>query len=255
MPMTPGCWANVLDDCDGPLSAEHLISVAIFAAADGMPNNRKGRLARQVTVQGGHHLPDGQMPVRDLTADILCRHHNTSTSDLDEVGGRFARAIENWNTTKCERSWLRQITWNRRTYEVDGPLLERLLLKLAVNNAFLNGLPIGGPDAQAGWPTRELVEMVYGRRPIVRPAGLFNLSMVGQQFDFAEKFTPIYFDNGRYLEGCVWMFRTLIFGVQFTMEQLPARVFDRVPTLRGTARLQPFNALNSPLNVELRLRW
>jgi len=138
------------------------------------------------------------------------------------------------------------VNWARRTYEVSGPLLERLLLKLAINNAFRDGgLPIGGADAQPSWPTRELVEMVYGRRPIVRSAGLFNLSRVGQKLDFAETFIPIYFDNGRYREGCVWMFRTLALGVQFTPERLPARMFNKVPTIRGTTRLQPFNGMNS----------
>jgi hypothetical protein len=268
MPRVQGCWANVLDDCDGPLSAEHLMSVAIFAAAEGMPNNRRGRLVRRVTVRNAHHIPDGEYTVEQLTANILCRHHNNSTSELDEEGGRFARAIENWTQTNAARGWLPLAdlnrrsgiagpTWNRRAFEVDGPRLERLFLKLAINNAFLFGqLPIGGPDAEPAWPTRELVEMVYGRRPITRPAGLFYLATVGDQYELAqESFAPLYWDNGRHREGCVWMFRTMTIGVQFTTQQMPERMFDRVEALRGSTRLQPFNELNSPHNVALRLRW
>jgi hypothetical protein len=257
MPKTEGCWANVLDDCHGPLTAEHLMSVAIFAAAEGTPNNRSGRIVRRVRVSGGHHIPDGEYTVEELTADILCRHHNNSTSELDEEGGRFARAIESSTRTRSERSWLPQLTWNRRTYEVDGSRLERLFLKLAINNAFLDGrLPIGGPDAQPGRPTRELVEMVYGRRPIARPAGLFYLATVGTQYKLDnETFAPIYFDNSRYREGCVWMFRTMALGVQFTTKHLPERMFDKVEALRGVTRLQPFNAMDSALNVVVRLRW
>lgn len=255
MPKTEGCWANILDDCDGPLTGEHLISVAIFAPAAGKPNNRSGRLKRRGSASGGHHIPDGPTAVRDLKAPILCEHHNGFTNELDNEGGRFARALEAWSLAQSQRNWL-PVTWAKRTYEVNGPLLERLLLKLAINNAFLDGgLPIGGVGARPGWPTRELVEMVYGIRPIVRPAGLFNLSIVGQKLTFNETFTPIYFDNGRYREGCVWMFRELALGVQFTTERLPERTFDGVPTLRGTTRLQPFNGFGSGENVELRLRW
>jgi hypothetical protein len=135
--------------------------------------------------------------------------------------------------------------------------LERLFLKLAINNAFLDdGLPIGGPDAAPGWPTRNLVEMVYGRRPVTQPAGLFYLATIGTQYKLdQETFAPIYFDNGRYREGCIWMFRTMALGVQFTNEHLPERMFDKVDALRGVTRLQPFNAIDSPQNVVLRLRW
>jgi hypothetical protein len=188
---------------------------------------------------------------------MLCRHHNNSTSVLDEEGGRFARAIESWSRTRSDRSWLPHVTWNQRTFEIDGPRLERLFLKLAINNAFLDGgLPIGGPDAAPGWPTRNLVEMVYGRRPVTQPAGLFYLATIGTQYKLdQETFAPIYFDNGRYREGCIWMFRTMALGVQFTNEHLPERMFDKVDALRGVTRLQPFNAIDSPQNVVLRLRW
>jgi hypothetical protein len=81
----PGCWANALDDCRGALTAEHLISVAVWA------------------------VPEGR--------------------------------------------------------------LQRWFFKTAINNAFGGDLPIGAPHAQPGWPTTELVEMVFGLRPIERPAG------------------------------------------------------------------------------------
>lgn len=256
MAKVDGCWANVLDDCNGPLSAEHLVSVAIFQAMAGMPNNRAGRVNRVVQLRGHHLLPDGSYRLEDLTANILCRHHNNITSPLDQAGGDFARALEQWGRIDRERGWLR-VNWDRRVVWVDGPRLERLTLKLAINNAFLDErLPIGGEDARPGWPTRELVEMVYGLRPITKPVGLFLLSQVGDEHNFEEVFSPTYFDNGRSIEGCVWRFLTLAIGVQFTPQELPERMFDAHPPLRGLVRLDRFNALSSgPTNVELRLRW
>jgi hypothetical protein len=61
-------------------------------------------------------LPDGTRQLRDLTAPILCRYHNNSTSDLDNEGGRFARAIESFMATNAQREWLPRVRWNLRRY-------------------------------------------------------------------------------------------------------------------------------------------
>lgn len=115
MARVEACWANVLDDCDGPLSAEHIISVAVWSPVPGRPNNRKGKLPRVVTVGGAAGiLEPGETTVRNLTANILCRHHNGSTNDLDEVGGRFARAIEDIDRTDHERRWAPNLNWAPR---------------------------------------------------------------------------------------------------------------------------------------------
>ncbi|MDQ3367224.1 MAG: hypothetical protein M3680_17510 [Myxococcota bacterium] len=141
MAKNSGCWANALDHCRGSLTGEHLISVAVWAVREGQRANRKNKLRRQVRIDGDPRRAGKSHTtnVRGLTADILCEHHNNSSNALDEEGGRFARAIEDWHRANKARSWAPRLNWNRRTCTVNGPLLERWFLKTAINNAFVHG--------------------------------------------------------------------------------------------------------------------
>jgi len=265
VPKNPGCWANALDDCRGPLTGEHRISVAVWAAPKGQPNNRKSRMKRRLTFEQWNDDEQTravrELSLANLTERVLCDHHNGSSNDLDDEAGRFARAIEQWAATKKERDWLPKVRWNLRSYQVDGPLLERWFLKSAINGLFgETDLPIGSPDAKPGRPTAELVEMVYGRRPVAREAGagIFLLTAVGREHRLEdEQFSLTYFDrNGTHWAGCVFSFRTLRFGVHFEARKMSPRTFDALPELRGSEILQPFNAMDSgSTNIEVRLRW
>jgi hypothetical protein len=257
MARVEGCWANVLDDCDGPLTGEHIVSVAVWSPVPGMPNNRKGKLPRVVTVGGGPGLlTPGPTTVRHLTSDILCERHNNTTNDLDEVGGRFARAVEELDRVDQARRWAPNLNWAWHTIEVDGPRLQRWFLKTIINNAVGQALPIGA-GAAPGRPTRELVEMVYGRRPIAFPQGLFCVARVGNQHSFGEGFQTIFIDQNRqHLVGALLVFRTLVFGFNFETSRMPPELFDKQAELRGSSIIQPFNELNfDRTNVALRLRW
>lgn len=257
MPRNPGCWANALDDCNGPLTEEHIVSVAVWAAEPGRPNNRRGRLNRVLRVAGGHHLPPGDVRVRDLTALILCEHHNNTSSPVDEAGGQFARAIDEWDRLYTERIQQRDRRWPQRTLRVNGRLLERWFLKTAINMMFGGDRPIGAHDAQVGWPTPALAEMVFGHRRVREPAGLFMLVRRGQDFRFAERIETIFFsaNEGTHYSGCLMAFRSMVFGVNFENTPLPDGFFDAFESLTDAALLQPFNEMNSPVNLALRLDW
>lgn len=263
MAKNPGCWANVLDDCKGPLTAEHTLSVSIWAVPEGQPNNRDSRLRRQVTMIE----PSGQSTtksVRRMTRDILCEHHNNSTNDLDTEGGRFARALEQLSIIDGQRRKVMhpaapRVAWNLRSLPVNGALLERWFMKTVINHAFGRSLPIGGDSAPPGWPTRELVEMVYGRRPVDHGAGsgLFVMAAVGDDVDIGERFVLQPYDReNRFIAGCLVSFRTLMFGLNFEPGRIPNGAFDKLLGLRDTQIVQPFHAMNFDVtNVEVRLHW
>lgn len=188
MAKVDGCWANVLDDCDGPLTAEHLVSVAVWEPAAGAKDNRDARLQREVTVRGGpDQSPPTTVPLEELTAHILCRHHNSSSHALDEAGGEFRRALREYMDEIVLRHEIpgRPRTALRRT--VHGPLIERWFLKTAINNAVRFKMPIGSSNASPGQPSRELAELVYGERSIQRPIGLCSLQWVGNQINFGNE--------------------------------------------------------------------
>ncbi len=264
MAKNPGCWANVLDDCQGKLTGEHLLSVAVWAAPPGAPNNRKSKMGRKVTMIDTSAKTTRAMSVRNLTRDILCEHHNNSTNDLDQEGGNFARAVEQLFTADAERHKLMhpgapRFPWQRKVFAVDGARLERWFMKTSINHSFGRDLPIGGAGAPPGWPTQDLVEMVFGRRPVPRAAGagLFVLSAVGQKHDFGERFELQPFDRlSQYIAGCLVGFRTLLFGVNFESVKVHPAAFGKYAGARGTSLIQPFHAMDFAVsNVELRLCW
>ena len=249
-----GCWANVLDDCEGELTEEHLVSVAVWEPLDGK-DNRDGKLAKEVTVRMGAGDPPTTKPIADLTAKVLCRRHNNSTHKLDEASGNFRRALSRYNlalnTRDKSRNWLAQ----RDT--VHGPFVDRWFLKTAITNAVKFKQPIGSPDAAPGSPTRELVEMVYGVRPIQRPIGFAAVQWVNNTINYGkEEFSFVYYDrNGTHLAGCIVAFRTLTFAVKLETYDMPEHLFQRLFNQPEAAVLQPFRGLNSDVNAFVHINW
>lgn len=133
MTKVDGCWANVLDDCEGELTGEHLISVAVWEPTAGC-DNRESKLDKQVTVHGG---PAGSesatMPLKDLVAHVLCRHHNNCTHDVDEAGGKFRKALASYFDALDVRD--RGKKWPSQRWAVHGPHLEQWFMKTAITNA------------------------------------------------------------------------------------------------------------------------
>src|SRR5882672_6826080 len=108
------CWAKSLGDCEGKLSREHLISKSLFDGAEiqvfGLP----------------WCPPEGKViGIDGLAAKILCRLHNNRLSEVDQAGGEVFKKI---------KRFLGKVKSNpREKIKVDGSLLERWLLKTAIN--------------------------------------------------------------------------------------------------------------------------
>ncbi len=256
MAKVDGCWANSLDNCEGELTGEHLISVAVWEPAEGGKDNREGKLAKQVTMRGGPGSTGAvTMPVEDLVAHVLCRHHNNATHDLDEAGGNFRRAFRNYYAALDARTDVRR-RWPAHRVTVHGPPVERWFLKTAITNAIRFDMPIGAPDARRVRPTPELVEMVYGRRPVQRPIGLCALQWISNTMDFGEEFSFVYWDrNSTHIAGCLVRFRKFLFVVKLEAYDTPEEVFQRALGQPSAAVLQPFRGMNSNVNVELHINW
>jgi hypothetical protein len=260
MPRTDGCWANVLDDCQGPLTGEHTPSVAAWPGVEGK-QNRRGRLRQPVDVKGtGRHAqPDQRRAVRRLTRPILCGFHNSATNVLDTTAGQLARAIDWFIEERENRLRTPHGNGDARTVEVDGRMVERWFLKSIINNEFGCDLPIGDPNERAGWPTRQLVGMVFDRRPVRPPYGLFLVDVPGQRFTFGRhefRFSSLVGPAGTHIVCGLLEFRGLTFGVNLTNSPLAPSVFDRPLGFENSRIHQPFHELNcAQTNVHVRLRW
>jgi hypothetical protein len=261
MPQVDGCWANVLDDCEGALDDEHKVAVIVWRPANGV-DTRKARERRKVRVEGIRGAaPSYPSTVRKLKDPVLCEGHNRRTSDLDVAAGQFARSLDDFLNTQDARKWCLQMPWRHRSWSVDGKRIERWMLKTIITNAYNHGLPLGGPDAAPGRPTRELAEIVYGLREVERPMGLFALVRVGDRHNFREEFSvhPHTSDSSKnaYYTGAAIVFRTLRFGWQFTRKSRPKNFFaPGNQELDGAITVQPLEHLDDPETAtRLTLTW
>ena len=98
------CWASSLGDCAGGQSGEHLWSKCLF---DG----------KLVTLKGYDWCANDwrTIPVSQLTANILCRHHNQTLSEVDAEAKQFKHALLHATDPKSE-SRQRHIQLNGRRF-------------------------------------------------------------------------------------------------------------------------------------------
>lgn len=76
------CWARAVSTCSKEMSGEHLVSKALF------PDS--------VNIQGFkwcHDRPKA-IGINSLTANVLCRDHNSELSDLDNAALRAWEALK-----------------------------------------------------------------------------------------------------------------------------------------------------------------
>lgn len=181
MARVAGCWANVLDDCHGKLTREHLISVTATPHEDPSATRKeKERVLVRHHSHGGRRSWDREITVASLTSKVLCKGHNERLSELDRAGGNFCEATRAIFNLARDRQFMR-LRWAMKSLEVNGPLAERWLLKTAVDIAVASqdGRRIGSATAGPNQPTVELAEMIYGLRPITEPYGLWLITLPG----------------------------------------------------------------------------
>jgi hypothetical protein len=246
-----GCWAASLNDCSGPLSEEHYFSVGVWGTLD--PDaNRKDKL--KIKVQVGGPFPrggPGVKTVRKLAGRILCRGHNNGSSEIDEEGKRLAEAIGFFRMMNLFHGT--PIALPTREYLIDGPKIERYFLKTAINNSIGMNLPIGGPDAAPGRPDDELVEMVFGRRAVQAPIGLYGAGIANDHHFPKDDFAACPETSSGYVSGVVIEFR----GFDFVVSLENASPPPQIPYIGRTINLtRPVGKyVNRSGSIQIRFDW
>jgi hypothetical protein len=255
-----GCWASGLGDCVGKLSLEHFISLSSWQVEDPQAN-RAAKEGHVITVETGlgRRVQTKSMRLRNYGRRMLCEHHNNSSSEIDLEGKRFSDAVRAFYDIARTRQHTK-LRWALREFKLDGALLERWFLKTAINmsvGVFRVGLPIGGLDAAPDLPTLPLVEMVYGRRPVIEPFGLWFVAEPGPLIRWHENFTLRFWHGpGGYVAGAVFSVIGLSFVVSisddgpwwdFVRRRLRSDEFESIRPFRGVGSDQ--------LGVRLLVEW
>jgi hypothetical protein len=150
-----------------------------------------------------------------LTSKILCVTHNNALSQVDQEASAFFRDL---NTAAdlhlSKRSSSDPGQWDVLQTTVDGLLLERWFLKIAVNLSlagrsdlrwYLNDEPIINVP-------RLLIEAAFGMTPLAEPMGLYAAVSVGVPQESAQEvsFAPT-IKADRHIVGGTFAFRGLYY--------------------------------------------
>jgi len=155
------CWAATHSACSGKISREHYVSSSVFEQ-------------QSIFVQGFHWCAENEkeVSVASITAKILCQSHNSALSPVDQAGAEAVRAFEStWPTE------IRSMDTTNAKLTIDGPLMERWLLKTAINVSVNGGyhIGLGMTDSQVGQPSPYLLAVAFGELPFSHKMGLYTL--------------------------------------------------------------------------------
>jgi hypothetical protein len=156
-------------------------------------------------VQGFKWCRDGPkcIGLSNLVAKILCKHHNSALSDLDDAALAAFKVFREAIRLNQVREKLKRppIRWNVKHMTIDGPRLERWFLKTLINLTFGGEWAIG--SGSRGAPSQELVEVAFGKRRFGHGAGLYLAARAGEQIDSMDRvnITPMTDQNSTLVAG------------------------------------------------------
>ena len=208
-PLAQGCWAMCLGDCGGGMTGEHKVSKALFTT-------------NEIMVQGFPWCLDApkEVGLASLVGNILCKTHNNALSDLDNAAkAAFDVFREAVRLNHVRQKLKRPPMWHIQRQTIDGPRLERWLLKTLINIAFGGKWAIGEGSHMAGSVSSELVEITFGRRTFPEWAGMYTSAQKGQQMDSMDRVNVMPLTQGRNLNAARFNFR----GYTLFLNLLPRR--------------------------------
>jgi hypothetical protein len=218
------CWAATYSQCAGGQSKEHLVSRSAFDQ-------------KTIFVQGFAWCRNTEVEIGlgSATAKVLCRKHNSLLEAVDRGG---ASAIKHFSAEGIDA---------KREAIVDGGLLERWLLKTAINLCYGDESHIGinMTDQVVGRPAPYLLAVAFGDLAFSHKIGAYFL-VPSEKFMFRKgeiTITPVHKDRkigGVYfhLRG-VDVFLSLYPGHaplslrRIGVSGLPAPILDAIPHYRS----------------------
>ena len=235
------CWAQAIGGCSQKTSREHLVSGGLWSGD-------------QVDVFGFPWCKDvtKRIGLASLTGRVLCTHHNSRLSPIDQAGIDAFVAIRDADELCDRRNRQRpHRKWRVRRFDLSGMDLERWFLKSTINLALSQKSALTW--AATGRPLEdvplEVVEVAFGARAFAKPRGLYCVGRVGQTVVATEgiSFAPL-IQDGNSMVGGMFGFRGMNFLVYFGDAELPVHLDLPGSTSSGWEAGQPLYRLR-------RQRW
>ncbi len=192
-----------------------------------IPKSTFGADVKTINVRGQPFSVDVMKPVgiNSLTINILCKKHNSGFGPVDGAGKTFIDKVGAMLAEERQRMKDPARNWPLLVRETDGLLLERWFLKAVINFACLQGRRTGSPDAPAGRPTLELVEIAFGRRQFTKGGGLYGaLRRDADISDANIRIATIVSKRQDYVVGAMMALAGVWFGMSVTEGALPDEI-------------------------------
>lgn len=142
-----------------------------------------------VTVQGFPWCRDQPrtIGIDRLVANVLCGHHNNTSSPLDATAGATLQALR-MIAERADRLKAGGRREPRQIVRISADHLERWLLKTTINLTLQQlPAPTGGIFDNTGRPARRFIDIVFGRALFERAEGLTWVAQVGEQIANAQQ--------------------------------------------------------------------
>jgi hypothetical protein len=205
------CWANILGDCGGKISGEHIVSECSFFRRD---EHGKDIVPDDVMISG---LSWCKKPMRiklsEFKSKMLCTQHNWSLSPVDAESKKFYKNILDCLDLQDVRSKMKKVfSWNVQVFKNKGTLLERWFLKTTLNLAWVN------KEFYLLNNSTDLVQIAFGRKKFKEKEGLYWVVPQNQILPF-EGETKIVFlyrtlniggiEGNRSIVGSLFVFKSI----------------------------------------------
>jgi hypothetical protein len=214
------CWAACLGDCEGGMSGEHIVSQSLFKS-------------EYVDVSGFHWCKGEvkRVGLASLTKNALCRKHNSSLSQLDSVAAHAFDVLRNQTKLSNDRAKNPNQKYKTVVYSLNASALEKWLLKTLINVEYGGDHFIGPNSTREGYPSDDLVNVVFGKTKLPKENGLYVASKVGLSLKFSDTVQiATLLKDDKYIQGGRFTFR----GVYMFLDLVPGGLkvpFEAIPSM------------------------
>ncbi|WP_432473358.1 hypothetical protein [Amphritea sp. HPY] len=212
------CWANILNDCDGGISREHIVSKSLF-------------IGTKINVQGFSWCKDEPklIGLANLTKKCLCKEHNSLLSPLDQAGSHAFDVLRKQAKLIDDRAKEPNKKFKKVTFSINATALERWLLKTLINFSYGGEYYIGHDSDHPGRASDHLVKAAYGLESFSENNGMRVAYKEGGTINShdAVQFAPVIKDN-KFIYGAKFSFRGILLfmdispdGMNVPFEDIP----------------------------------
>ncbi|MDN4166970.1 hypothetical protein QWY31_15775 [Cytophagales bacterium LB-30] len=212
------CWASILNDCEGEITREHIIS-------DNLLN-------KTVITEGLAWCKDSRKEIgaSNFTVRHLCKKHNNSLSVYDS---EIKYYVEVFKTLYRVNNKFNKYGFSIKkvpiVYKISGKKLEKWFFKTMLNIVLVNK-----PNVILDF--EKVAQIIFSDQSFEKPYGLSWAVKTGQVYegDDSISFVPI-FRNENELVGCLFDFLTHKFVVLVPNEFSPLDKFGNLDLPIGNA--------------------